>query len=124
MKHVTLALCLGLASAGCTVSDVECYADDLKHRVFPTMALDGGMTQQYCAQLCFNKKMAMAGVEFSTQCFCGNTIPTDAKKSTKCTMACGADKSEMCGGYDAISIFKVDCSGEWAPKFFPNPYIY
>ena len=114
------------ASGGCTVSNIECYEDSPDHRVLPTQALDGGMTQEYCAQLCSDKKMAYAGVEFSSQCFCGNSVPTTAKKSTNCNMACSADKNKMCGGNDAIGIFKVDCSGAPVtppPTPIPPPYM-
>ena len=114
------------AEKGCTVSNIECYTDAVDHRVFNHQALDGGMTPEYCAQLCSDKKYTMAGVEFGSQCFCGNSIPAGTKTSTHCKMPCSADKGKMCGGNDAIGIFKVDCSGAPVPAPptpVPEPYL-
>jgi beta-D-xylosidase 4 len=72
------------------------------------------MTQEWCAQLCFDKKLAMAGVEYANECFCGDVVQ-GAKPSDKCTMNCSANHEQKCGGSDAVGVFKVVCSGAPVP---------
>ena len=46
---------------------------------------------------------------------CGEGPKAGSKSSTKCTMKCKGNSAEICGGNDAIGIFKVDCSGAPVP---------
>ena len=64
---LALGLVVPVAEAGCKVTGpIKCYTDPLNARVLGNPVDDGGMTQEYCAQLCSDKKMPLAGVEFST----------------------------------------------------------
>ena len=44
---------------------------------------------------CFNKKMSLAGVEYGSQCYCGNKFNSKPIPSTACTMQCNANASEL-----------------------------
>lgn len=121
MRAVAVLTLLGSAEAGCTITGApKCYADAVNKRVLGNPVHDGGMTQEYCAQLCSDKKMELAGVEFATQCMCGRQLAAGATASTNCKMAC-SDPKEICGGNDAIGVFSFKCSGAPVPAPKPPP---
>jgi hypothetical protein len=120
MKSFLFASLLTTALCGCVVSNLTCYADNVSARILPSMvvaALGAGMTQEYCAQLCADAKMSMAGVEDGAQCFCGNALPASAKvvDIKNCSTKCSADRSQDCGGFGYAGVFKVSCSGDPVP---------
>lgn len=118
---LALGLVVPVADAGCKVTGpIKCYTDPANARVLGNPVDDGGMTQEYCAQLCNDKKMPLAGVEFSTQCMCGEAVKAGAKPSTGCTMPCSDGKTK-CGGDDALGVFSFTCSGAPVPKPKPPP---
>ena len=72
------------------------------------LGADGdGMNHDACAQMCQDHKFTLAGVEDQHQCFCGDKLPSPAPKhSSGCTMKCPSNSSELCGGPDALLVFK------------------
>lgn len=62
------------------------------------------------------------GVEYSSQCFVGNTIvppatvlnDTSSPPSSQCNMICAGDSSEICGGSGVLSVYTN-------PKYTANP---
>ncbi|KAF2432321.1 WSC-domain-containing protein [Tothia fuscella] len=66
------------------------------------------MTVEYCVDFCSGYKYA--GLEYGTQCWCGNTLPTDRAPQAgilgNCQMNCQGDDGEYCGGSWALSIYK------------------
>jgi hypothetical protein len=65
------------------------------------------MTYATCADFCSGYEYF--GVEYSTQCFCGNFFanPTYTVDSTACNMPCSGDSTEMCGGGDLLTVYKA-----------------
>ena len=61
------------------------------------------MTVGKCKRLCFG--FAYAGVQYSKQCFCGNTAPSIAAKN--CNMACAGNKKQTCGGDWAMNVYST-----------------
>jgi hypothetical protein len=83
---------------------------------------DVGMSIELCVQRCISLGYTVAGLEFSTQCmtyssakiacitklksgFCDNFIHNNAsiKPDLDCAMACGGNRSEVCGGPNRLS---------------------
>lgn len=70
------------------------------------------MTVEKCATFCDG--FQYYGVEYSSQCFCGNTInspnfitsPTSTPNNSTCNMRCGGRGDQLCGGPNAISLYK------------------
>ncbi|PVH81976.1 WSC-domain-containing protein [Cadophora sp. DSE1049] len=61
------------------------------------------MTNAACKTYCTSLGFAYSGTEYSSECYCGNTLPTVA--SSSCNMACSASGStEICGGPNALSV--------------------
>ncbi|KAJ9104208.1 hypothetical protein QFC19_004025 [Naganishia cerealis] len=70
------------------------------------------MSQQSCTAFCASKGMPLAGVEYSSECYCGYSMSNGASNTTllassKCAMPC-SDKtySESCGGAGTLSLFE------------------
>ena len=93
--HAVLHLLLEGTDAGCTTGSALCYADFVTpcpscpgpyHRLRvlgpQTGAIyTGAVSREYCAQLCSDRKLALAGLE-GTQCFCGSVVNSTAKLLT------------------------------------------
>jgi hypothetical protein len=68
------------------------------------------MTIEKCVDFCAAQGFSIAGTEFSTQCYCGNSIPADRAPIPglmgNCFMKCGGDPTENCGGAGTISLYQ------------------
>lgn len=64
------------------------------------------MTLAKCAQICQKDGSAYVGLQYSVQCFCGNTYnkygPAD-----NCDMTCSGDDNEICGGRWANAVYRI-----------------
>ncbi|KAI9438941.1 copper radical oxidase [Lactarius indigo] len=70
--------------------------------VFPKLSgLPTGWTYNACWDF------TLAGMEFSTQCFCGNNLVQGAVTSpdADCNMGCGGNTTEACGGPNRLSVY-------------------
>lgn len=73
----------------------------------------GGMaapvTVESCIQECESQGYLYAGMEYSSQCFCGNSIPSSVTPTAfgQCNMPCAGNSSEICGGGNLLSLYKT-----------------
>ena len=90
---------------------VGCGTDGFGSRTLtgPSQSLDN-MTVETCVDFCNSQGYSIAGTEYVTQCFCGNSIPSGNAPIPglvgACTDMCGGDDTEYCGGYGAISLYE------------------
>ena len=72
------------------------------------------MTVQNCITLCGGKGFSIAGLEYASQCFCGNTLPARASPTPGliggCNMPCAGNSNELCGAGDRLSLYQK-CTG-------------
>ena len=68
------------------------------------------MTVEDCINLCSSKGFKYAGVEYGTQCFCGNSYGKYAT-ANNCNMKCSGNLNEICGGFWANSVYKTSDLG-------------
>ena len=62
------------------------------------------MTVQKCASFCVGYKYM--GVEYSSECYCANTIASGAVLATSgCSMACSGDATSLCGGPNRLNFY-------------------
>lgn len=92
-----------------------CGSDQGANRTFQLASEStGSMTVETCVKYCSGKGYTYAGLEYSSQCYCDNTLDWDRAPITgvlgNCFSACSGDNSEFCGGSDALSIYK-NCNG-------------
>ncbi|WRT68981.1 uncharacterized protein IL334_005963 [Kwoniella shivajii] len=68
------------------------------------------MTVEICTSFCSAGGFTYAGLEYGSECYCGNSFSNGAStssRSSQCNMACGGSSSETCGGPNAISLWKA-----------------
>lgn len=98
-----------------------CYKDDKKHRLLPSFYTNFKETNspKKCIQMCLQSGYLYAGVQYSTECFCGNhEPPTDAKlPDPNCNMKCPAEPKAACGGYFTINIYETGIASKFNLKF-------
>lgn len=64
------------------------------------------MTIELCQTFCSTNDYALSGVEYSTQCYCSNSVASPATlTNTGCTMPCGGNSLELCGGPNLLNVF-------------------
>ena len=64
------------------------------------------MTVPACLQACQDDNFPLAGLEFSTQCYCGSEIGGDGAPATSgCNMVCQGSSSTLCGGADRLNLY-------------------
>ena len=64
-----------------------------------------GLTKENCATFCSLRGYAFGGVEYSSECYCGTSAPI--ANTYGCDYPCSGDKSQTCGGSNAIEVFAL-----------------
>ncbi|KAJ9633336.1 hypothetical protein H2204_007053 [Knufia peltigerae] len=87
---------------------VDCHTEGSNSRALSGFATaSNDMTIQYCAGNCTG--YTYFGVEYSRECYCGNTLNTGSVTATdqRCSMTCGGNSSTICGGPNGLSLYKL-----------------
>ncbi|KAI0505997.1 WSC domain-containing protein [Xylaria bambusicola] len=90
---------------------VACAEDPAgQSRTLSDLSIDQqDMTVDKCIATCGDKGFEYAGVEYTSQCFCGHGIPKDrlpANGTTgDCSMPCAGNSDQFCGGAARVSIY-------------------
>lgn len=86
-----------------------CYVDNVDGRILATQQPDSQtLTVESCVKTCLASGYKVAGMEYSTQCFCGNAIVNGGALSpdeSTCSNKCAGDARETCGGPNRMSIY-------------------
>lgn len=91
----------------------SCYTDDVSHRTLAKQMSLSSNTVEGCIYACNSAGFTFAGVEYSSECFCGNSIDNGASPaSSGCDMACSGNHGETCGGAGRINLYQRQV-GEW-----------
>ena len=66
-------------------------------------------TPEYCINKCKSHEYSYAGVQYSSECFCGHTPPNDevVTDDDKCDYTCTGDNSEICGGSWKSNVYET-----------------
>ena len=67
------------------------------------------MTVEKCLAICRSLGFPYSGLEWSCECHCGNR-PEEGFEwawTDKCDTRCSGDSNQICGGSDAISVWKT-----------------
>lgn len=57
-----------------------------------------------------------AGLEFGAECYCGHKIQAPNASDSECSMECKGEKSNLCGGANRLSIYRLELSQESARR--------
>lgn len=94
-----------------------CFKDDKKHRLLPSFYTNFKETNspKKCIQMCLQSGYLYAGVQYSTECFCGNQEPSQNFKSPdpNCNMKCPSDSKSVCGGYFTMNVYETGIASEY-----------
>lgn len=85
-----------------------CWSDSGASPTLKTFAYDQQTTTiESCTSYCVGQGFSIAGLEYGSQCFCGNALQSTALKiiESSCVMPCAGNSSEFCGGMSRLSIF-------------------
>ena len=98
-----------------------CYKDDKKQRLLPSFYTNFKETNspKKCIQMCLQSGYLYAGVQYSTECFCGNNVPPAEAKlpDPNCNMKCPAEPKSVCGGYYTINIYETGIASKFKETF-------
>jgi glucan endo-1,3-alpha-glucosidase len=70
------------------------------------------LTPTTCQQTCADKGYSYAGVEYGTECYCSNSLPSTVKYDPSlCTTPCTGDSSINCGGPWVVQVYQKGGDG-------------
>jgi WSC domain len=98
---------------------IGCYTDE-STRDLPDMIASGTVTVESCVAACKGAGYTYAGVQYGTQCFCGDSYGKYGS-SSGCNMKCSGNSSETCGGTWANDIYSTGAADASAPPPPPPP---
>ncbi|GME50293.1 wsc-domain-containing protein [Neofusicoccum parvum] len=84
-----------------------CYADQSPSSLALKAYSSDSNTIDLCTQTCASKGYTIAGLEYGSECWCGNSMNYRARKTTDqgCTMTCSGNSSQSCGSSYRLSVF-------------------
>ncbi|KJA20529.1 hypothetical protein HYPSUDRAFT_43015 [Hypholoma sublateritium FD-334 SS-4] len=95
----------GWTSAGC-------FTDNTTFRALSTFAATSNFNSvEFCTSTCAELGFTIAGMEFSTQCFCGNDLlSTDGiagqhANHSDCSSPCPGNSTQFCGAGNRLNIW-------------------
>merc|ERR1712123_388603 len=89
-------------NGNCVLDDSERLLDDMT--TFPDTN-----TPNMCIESCYLKGYLYAGVQYRSQCFCGDTIPPPSRvvSDDECNGQCTGDENKVCGGTWRMNVFSI-----------------
>lgn len=66
--------------------------------------------------LCLGRGYLYAGLEFGAECYCGHKIQSANTSDSECNMECTGEKSNVCGGPNRLSIYRLELAQESARR--------
>ncbi|KAG8818809.1 hypothetical protein FRC19_010302 [Serendipita sp. 401] len=87
-----------------------CFLDSAADRSLPVgMGITGGpgaMSVEACCDACQGAGYSYSGLEYSGECFCGNTITAPRAIDNRCNMPCYGKPTEICGGPNGLTVYE------------------
>jgi hypothetical protein len=80
------------------------------------------MTVDACERYCADKRYGLFGLEYGSECYCGNNLETGAIStfSSQCAVPCAGDSKQTCGGGAHLSLWGSSAQKP-AEKPVPHP---
>ncbi|CAN0251738.1 unnamed protein product, partial [Ectocarpus fasciculatus] len=74
---------------------------------------------QICLGICSDASYTHFGTQYGKECWCTGSLGT-TESSTACDFPCAGDADEICGGYDALTLYEI-VSDTPSPTDDPTP---
>lgn len=85
---------------------IGCFGDGTPRDLSFTQGSSNTQTIEKCRAACLQNNYTYAGVQFGTQCFCGNSFGSHGKGTDDdCSQKCAGDSAEICGNAGRNSIY-------------------
>ncbi|KAL9701776.1 hypothetical protein quinque_005217 [Culex quinquefasciatus] len=88
-----------------------CFQDEKNFRILSGYYTNFKTTNspKRCIQLCLQSGFLYGGVQYSSECFCGDEPPKASAKlpDSSCNMKCSGDPKEACGGYFTANVYET-----------------
>ncbi len=87
-----------------------CYTEGSNGRALQYQQPDSQVNSvETCISTCIGLGYSVAGMEFSTQCFCDNLLYHGAAlaSASGCSMACPGNNDELCGAGNFLSVYNT-----------------
>lgn len=88
----------------------SCFEDSVYARTLPTRIESPALnTVDFCTTACFTAGYKLAGMEWSTECWCGNEILAGhLGGQSGCDMVCAGNALEYCGGSQRLNLYSFE----------------
>ncbi|KAH7376045.1 WSC domain-containing protein [Plectosphaerella cucumerina] len=93
-----------------------CYSEGTTGRAltYPAGLVASTMTVARCLTACRAANFILAGIEYASECYCGNTISNGGAPAVDgCNMLCNGNSTEYCGGPDRLNVYNFE--GQFEP---------
>ncbi|KAL1297904.1 hypothetical protein AAFC00_006419 [Neodothiora populina] len=100
-----------------------CFTDSTNTRSLAFQSYDSNTnTIEKCTQACVDAGYTIAGVEYGSQCYCGNVLSGTADKvvAVGCSMTCPGNSSETCGDLARLNVYSNGAPIILAPPSQPK----
>ncbi|KAL7273681.1 hypothetical protein RUND412_003453 [Rhizina undulata] len=85
---------------------VGCARDQLDSRTLPERTASDDMTVPKCVDYCIDKGFSYAGLEYASECYCGDSVASERQIPSKCLMPCAGNSTQICGDSLRLSLYK------------------
>ncbi|KAM6317957.1 sialate:O-sulfotransferase 2 [Podargus strigoides] len=98
---------------------IGCYVDNTRRRTLRGVSFFDykKMTVFRCQDNCAERGYLYAGLEFGAECYCGHKIQASNTSEAECNMECKGERSNVCGGVNRLSIYRLELAQESARRY-------
>ncbi|KAI5845329.1 WSC domain-containing protein [Tricharina praecox] len=85
-----------------------CFTEGKTERLLSGYSFaSANMTVDVCVDTCQSLAYVYAGVEYSTECYCADTLSNQTTQAPPmdCEFKCGGNKKQFCGGADRVLLY-------------------
>ncbi|CAF1222867.1 unnamed protein product [Adineta ricciae] len=97
---------------------IGCFKDSRHQRMLNGLSkplTSSSMTVALCTNYCTEHEFSFAGLQFRSECYCGNSLPKKMKREHEdddiancCSWTCAGQLNETCGGYLCNSVYALN----------------
>ncbi|KAM9625552.1 sialate:O-sulfotransferase 2 [Morphnus guianensis] len=104
---------------GHTSRYIGCYVDNTRRRTLRGVSFFDykKMTVFRCQDNCAERGYLYAGLEFGAECYCGHKVQASNASESECNMECKGERSNICGGVNRLSIYRLELAQESARRY-------
>ncbi|KAK6200670.1 hypothetical protein LQW54_009631 [Pestalotiopsis sp. IQ-011] len=100
--------CLPALNYTVEIEYVGCYTDPTTPRTLTGASFTlSSNSPENCGFLCGRAGYSYAGVEYTSQCFCGNSIGNEQADESSCSSPCPGDAPATCGQAYFVNVWEV-----------------